>query len=413
TIQQLLDHRAGLETYHDAAGDFQPMTRDEALTIILNTPLIGSPGASESYSNSGYTLLAILIEKVSGIGYQDYVHQHVIDPLGLTSTRFWGEDIDPIASTRNRSNGYGNASQWDYSWVLVGNGGMVSTTHDLLTFARGMAAGAIFDGKLAGLDAVDGEILAAGGGDATDYVGVLIYDSESDSALIHLTNQLTYDAESVSIRIYFAIQGEEELPLPPETLPVDGEQLEPLSSVYSESDGSTINVEATENGLLVGAAGQSAVNLLTGQSDPQLDAINTQTEAIIEAAAAGDYSLLADGVGSGSEAELAGLWNNLVTQNGIYESVTILGATFNRFEEIDVLFRLNFADGKQYIRWTWADDEIVNFEFLADAESTIEYLYLPVNSGFATFSLDNPDMPILHFGDDDTLTIGDVVLSKK
>lgn len=413
TIQQLLDHRAGLETYHDTAGDFQPMTRDEALTTILNTPLIFTPGDTESYSNSGYTLLAILIEEVSGIGYQDYIHQHVIDPLSLTSTTFWGEGIDPIASTPNRSNGYGDASQWDYSWVLVGNGGMVSTTRDLLGFARGMAAGDIFDGELAGLDAIDGEILAAGGGDATDYVGVLVYDSESDSAIIHLTNQFNYDAESVSISIYLAVRGEEELSLPPETLPLNSEQLEPLSGVYSISEGNTIHVEAAENGLLVGASGQDAVNLLTGQSDAQLDAVNTKTQEVIEAAATGDFSLLVGSIGSGSEAELAGLWNGLVAQHGEYEAVTMLGATFNRFGEIDVLFRLNFAAGEQYIRWTWAGDEIVNFEFLETAELTIQYLYLPVESGFATFSLDNPDMPILHFSDDDTLTINDVVLAKE
>lgn len=410
TILQLLEHRAGLDEYHDTEGDFQPMSRDEALSTILNTPLIGAPGASESYSNSGYTLLAILIEEVSGMGYQEYVHEKIIDPLGLTNTGFWGEVVAEIASTPNHSNGYGKSSEWDYSWVLVGNGGMVSTTHDLLTFARGMASGVLFDGELAEVFTLDGEIIEAGGGDATDYVGVLVYDSESDSALIHLTNQVTYDAETLSIRIYFALQGEDELPVPPETLPVDLQQLETLQGVYRSSEDHSITVEATEVGLLASAEGQSAVNLLTGQNDPQFDAMNTRTQNIVEAAAEGDFSLLAESFSYVSEADLARLWGDLVAEYGAYESVTMLGASFNRFQEIDVLFRLDFEDGEQVVRWSWEGDEIVNFEFLDDVRLATQRLYLPVDSGFATFSLDNPALPVIQFGGDGTLSIGDVVL---
>ncbi|MEM8530525.1 MAG: serine hydrolase domain-containing protein [Chloroflexota bacterium] len=133
TIRQLVDHTSGLQTYHETAGlgDFEAMTRDEALNEILSRPLEFAPGDDENYSNSGYTLLALIIEKVSGQPYTDYIREHILDPAGMTATGFWGESFTPIASTPNQVVGCSSPDTWEYSWILVGNGGMLSTTGDL------------------------------------------------------------------------------------------------------------------------------------------------------------------------------------------------------------------------------------------------------------------------------------------
>ena len=133
TIKQLLSHTSGLRSYHETQelGDFEAMTRDRAFAEIMGRPLLFAPGAKRNYSNSGYTLLAILIERVSGLAYTDYVRERILIPAGMDSTGFWGESFPAMASTPNEMLGCSSPDTWEYSWVVVGNGGMVSTISDM------------------------------------------------------------------------------------------------------------------------------------------------------------------------------------------------------------------------------------------------------------------------------------------
>jgi CubicO group peptidase (beta-lactamase class C family) len=141
TIDQLLNHRAGLPQYHDR-GDFEVLSRDRALERIFRAELQASPGESYAYSNSGYTLLAILVEEVTGQPFRDYCREHVFEPLGMQQTGFYGDrerwQEDRVAT------GYGDGRQgknspWHWRtenlWALEGNGGVVSTAGDLLRWA--------------------------------------------------------------------------------------------------------------------------------------------------------------------------------------------------------------------------------------------------------------------------------------
>ncbi len=133
TVTQLIEHRSGLQTYHDQAplGDFFPMTREEAREEIFGRKLQFTPGDEYNYSNSGYTLLALIIEAASGQTYTDYIRQNILEPAGMNNTGFWGESFSPIASAPNEVVGCSPPASWDYSWALVGSGGMVSTIGDL------------------------------------------------------------------------------------------------------------------------------------------------------------------------------------------------------------------------------------------------------------------------------------------
>ena len=107
------------------------MTRDKAFKEIMGQRLLSTPGSNENYSNSGYTLLAILIEQVSGLAYTDYIRERILIPAGMKSTGFWGESFPAMASSTNKILGCSSPDTWAYSWVLVGNGGMVSTISDM------------------------------------------------------------------------------------------------------------------------------------------------------------------------------------------------------------------------------------------------------------------------------------------
>lgn len=93
TIRHLLDHTSGLtdtRLWHVFSTSATPDTPLE--TVILNSPgslrVQARPGAMYSYSNLGYTVLGMVIEKVSGQRYEDYLDDHVLAPLGMTNSTF-------------------------------------------------------------------------------------------------------------------------------------------------------------------------------------------------------------------------------------------------------------------------------------------------------------------------------------
>jgi CubicO group peptidase (beta-lactamase class C family) len=136
TLQQLLDHEAGFDEYHDDAGDFQPMTRTEALERILSQTLLFAPGESEAYSNSGYTLLATVVEEAAGQPFLTYVRA-LLDGGGFTRTGTYGDGLwsrSEVAVGYDALTHGDRNSPFDWgapSWALIGNGGLVSTANEL------------------------------------------------------------------------------------------------------------------------------------------------------------------------------------------------------------------------------------------------------------------------------------------
>lgn len=186
TVEQLLDHTAGLAEYHDVSGDFDYMSRDEAIETIWNAPLIAEPGTQDAYSNSGYTLLALLIEEISGQDYTEFIRTRIFQPLGLTRTGFWGDSFDNMAYSANEFDTYGVSSEWAFSWSLVGNGGLVSTVDDLQRFILAVYHNELVESRSA--FHLDDPFLGAGGSDQHEYNAVVGYVPELDMMVVGLTN---------------------------------------------------------------------------------------------------------------------------------------------------------------------------------------------------------------------------------
>jgi CubicO group peptidase (beta-lactamase class C family) len=135
TLVQILQHRAGFDVYHDTEGDFEPMTRLEARQRIFAQTLLFEPGSGEEYSNSGYTLLADVVETVSGRAFTDYVREELFAPAHMQESGFFGDSIwqqvDTAIGYDASTFGENDPATWPYTWALVGNGGLVTTVHDL------------------------------------------------------------------------------------------------------------------------------------------------------------------------------------------------------------------------------------------------------------------------------------------
>jgi len=102
TIRELLSHTAGFTDYPEDFDMRKDYTEDQLLKIVEKIPLAFSPGTSWSYSNLGYLTLGIVIHKVTGQFYGDFLQERIFHPLGMSSTRIISEeDIVP-----NRAAGY-------------------------------------------------------------------------------------------------------------------------------------------------------------------------------------------------------------------------------------------------------------------------------------------------------------------
>lgn len=134
TIRELLSHQSGIANYTDGSMDFRKdYTEDQLLKMAEGLPLDFPPGTDWSYSNTGYVVLGILIHKVSGEFYGDFLHQRIFAPLGMKTRIISESDI-----VLNRAAGYKLVKgQWkNQDWVsptlnTTADGSLLFTTGDL------------------------------------------------------------------------------------------------------------------------------------------------------------------------------------------------------------------------------------------------------------------------------------------
>ncbi len=144
TIKHLLNHTSGITNYTSfpdfAKTTIMPVTTTEMVDRVKKEKLEFTPGEKMAYSNSGYFLLGVVIEKASGKTYADFLQENIFAPLGMKQT---GYD-DPLRIIMNRAAGYQkqagkivNAAYMDMS-VPYAAGSLYSTTEDLLVWDQAL-----------------------------------------------------------------------------------------------------------------------------------------------------------------------------------------------------------------------------------------------------------------------------------
>lgn len=146
TILQLLTHTSGIFDYYDEEieDDFDHFsveipwceleTPSDYLPLFKGQEMKFSPGERHSYSNGGYVFLGILIEKLTGRLYRDFIREHVLVPAGMHRSDFYAFNDLP----ENTANGYLEDRKTTNIYQLPlrggGDGGMYTTTDDLRAF---------------------------------------------------------------------------------------------------------------------------------------------------------------------------------------------------------------------------------------------------------------------------------------
>lgn len=132
TIHQLLNHTSGIvgvtETPTFAATSRNPYTPTGLLPLFSTLDLLFEPGSKYSYSNSGYMLLGVIIEKVTGQSYETLLREHIFAPLGMNDSGY--DSTQPLLSKR--------AAGYDKRF----DGSYVNTTY--LDMTQPYAAGALY-----------------------------------------------------------------------------------------------------------------------------------------------------------------------------------------------------------------------------------------------------------------------------
>jgi CubicO group peptidase (beta-lactamase class C family) len=134
TVQNLLNHTSGLPNYTDFA-DFatietSQVTPDQLLNRFRYMPLGFTPGSLFQYCNSNYLLLALIIERVSGQSYGDFIQGAIFTPLGMANSGLDTGDGAPLGGTRGYAGVNVPAIAINAS-TLYGAGDLFSTVEDM------------------------------------------------------------------------------------------------------------------------------------------------------------------------------------------------------------------------------------------------------------------------------------------
>jgi len=137
TIRHLLTHTSGLIDYEDVIPEtFAAQLHDADVLRLLETQdrSYFRPGTGYRYSNGGYALLALIVQRASGKSFATMLRERIFRPLGMTNTVAYEEGISTV---NNRAFGYTeDAGRWnrtdqDQTSAVLGDGGIYSSIDDL------------------------------------------------------------------------------------------------------------------------------------------------------------------------------------------------------------------------------------------------------------------------------------------
>ena len=137
TVRQLLTHTSGIPDFEEILGYGAyrtPTTAQQLISVAAAKPIDFPPGAQWHYSNTGYYLLGLIIEKVGGVPYVALIEKRILEPAGMTQTR----SSTPSEVIDGRASGYaldeGRIANRDaiQPTAVGGAGDLVSTTGDLV-----------------------------------------------------------------------------------------------------------------------------------------------------------------------------------------------------------------------------------------------------------------------------------------
>lgn len=438
TIHQLLTHTAGFSG--DLGGsDEEPIERDALVARVLAAPLARTPGTAFEYSNEGYSLAGVIIELVSGQGYEEFLRANLFLPADMAETGYqlpnWPMTKLPM--------GYGaQGNEWGRvykngwlpdgpGWWLRANGGIHSSLDDLyrwhlaLESIKVLSAEALKSYLTGHAPSIGSEMYAYGwgvsktrrgttavthnGGNGFFFTDFRRYVDEK-VVIIAMSNQPVIPATQLAPRqlesLYF---NDAPVVMPPVGVDVATPEREALAGTYTSPTG-PITVRSTATGLDVEAADPTLFGGLGGMTPAggRFADLEKRTLPILEAAATGNFDPFIEASRLEDPARVpimranqTRFWQEWRDQYGEFQGVDLLG-TGSVQGDPAVTVRLRFARGGPVLQYIWGPRRLAGFRAVPSApvtlvpESPREWVY---------YSYRLPQLVRLTFGADGALTI--------
>jgi CubicO group peptidase (beta-lactamase class C family) len=160
TIRQLLNHTSGLVAYEDIMAKQYVGIPDEKIPQISDAGVLDllkgqtgtkfAPGTRWEYSNSGYVLLAMIVEKRSGMKFGDFLRQRIFTPLGMAETIAYEKGKNEVthrAYGHTRTAGAWSETDQSSTSATLGDGGVYTSLDDLEKWDHALAAHTLLPAK--------------------------------------------------------------------------------------------------------------------------------------------------------------------------------------------------------------------------------------------------------------------------
>ncbi len=164
TVRHLVHHTSGVPDMYRVMREnglttWNQFSRDEALALLARQELDFPPGDKYQYSNGGYLLLSMVVQRASGMSLREYTTERIFEPLGMSNTHFHD---DPVHIVARRAMSYmpspatgGKGSDryiqsYQGNFALPGAGGLYTTVEDFIRWDRNF-----LDNRLGGPDFMD------------------------------------------------------------------------------------------------------------------------------------------------------------------------------------------------------------------------------------------------------------------
>jgi len=421
TLHHLLTHTSGLPS--TLFGDTEPVGRDALVSAALASDLVAPPGERFSYSNLGYSLLAAIVEKVTGETYGEALRQRVLQPAGLERTGYRLPDTAAARVAHGYRSGKDVGSPADRVlapdgeayWGLRGNGGLISTANDMIRWHLALAENDVLAPEVRSklfaphveqptgygshygygwfIDAKAGRALH-GGSDGTFTAELRrdigdVGELDGGEGLFLASTVADFPAGDLAKAVEAILAGSEAT-LPPEVTAVPSSTLGSLEGTCAPPEGGRLLVAALPGvGLEVAAEGQAAIDALYGyDADVRatLVEVNRRTREIVESSLAGDFEPLRRAFGSRVDAAIVDflsqpLWDRFARENGTLESFELLGSHLDGGFRVSRA-RVRYENGTVPLAYLWAGESLAGIQDSRPARR----VFRPVSgTGFAAF----------------------------
>ena len=427
TLHHLLTHSSGLKSDFSPT-DYDPVGREEYVRRALQSTLLFRPGDGYEYSNAGYSLLAAIVEKVSGQPYEAYLTERVLKPAGMRETGYklpkWAPDR--IAhGYRDDGEDWGTILQRIQEadapyWTLRGNGGLHTTLGDMLAWHRALGTDGVLSkearakyfkpyvaegprglshyayGWAVSKSARGTTVVQHNGGNGI-YVAEFQRFPDEDAMLFVASTDTALTATPV-VEVLERILFGGKAALPPRVVAVAPDRLSAFAGEWRLPQGGSLSVTADGAALSVRPAGQEAFSALAAAAPAQavrLADLAKRTADIAAKSFAGDVTALHEAMGGGMpleemRAQEADMMRDRESRLGKYKGSAAVGAIPRDADTVRVFVRLDFETRSVYNVYLWGPQRILG---LRGTPVLPALKYLPISDNeFAAFSLDGGGM---------------------